>query len=381
MAKFQRDLGIALILWFGLFTFATCRVVPEGTKLRLVSALFRHGDRTVDIENHETYPNDPYKDEVYYPDGSGQLTNTGKKRAYQLGQILRKRYDRFLGDLYYQPNVYAQSTNVARTKTTLQLVHAALYPPAEMQIWNPLLPWQPIDFTYNIIENDNLLFPFMCPVFKRSYDDMLQNNLTVKTEVAKFADLKKQVSIYTGKNITTLYDLLLIFTTLTTETTLGLRLPEWTRSIFPNGKLLDAFILQLDVLSYGSLNKLNGGILLRKIINDMDKVINGTLKDRKINLFSAHDMNVSAMLHALNIFDSRPPEYTSSVIIELHEKNGDFFVKVLYYLGNPSKIIEKSIPGCAILCPYDKFVQLTSASTATDKELECPEKVTVSFNF
>lgn len=60
----------------------------------------------------------------------------------------------------------------------------------------------------------------------------------------------------------------------------------------------------------------------------MDKMINGTLKDRRINLFSAHDLNVSAMLHALNIFDSRPPEYTSSVIIELHEKKSEFFVKV-----------------------------------------------------
>lgn len=89
---------------------------------------------------------------------------------------------------------------------------------------------------------------------------MLQNNLTVKTEVAKFADLKKQLSIYTGKNITSLYDLLLIFSTLSTESALGLRLPEWTRSIFPNGKLLDAFILQLDLFSYGSLNKLNGGM-------------------------------------------------------------------------------------------------------------------------
>lgn len=92
------------------------------------------------------------------------IIKTGKKRAYQLGQTLRNRYNCFLGDLYYQPNVYAQSTKIARTKTTLQLVLAALYPPTEMQIWNPLLPWQPIDFTYNVMENDNLLFSVMCPV-------------------------------------------------------------------------------------------------------------------------------------------------------------------------------------------------------------------------
>lgn len=40
MAKLQRDLGIALILWFGLLTLGTCRVIQsEGTKLRLISVV------------------------------------------------------------------------------------------------------------------------------------------------------------------------------------------------------------------------------------------------------------------------------------------------------------------------------------------------------
>src|SRR5580765_7039206 len=70
------------------------------------------------------------------------------------------------------------------------------------------------------------------------------------------------------------------------------------------------------------------GILLRRIINDMNKVINGTLTDRKINLFSGHDVNVAALLCALNIFDYQTPKFSSSVIIELHEKGDQFYVKV-----------------------------------------------------
>lgn len=92
------------------------------------------------------------------------ITKTGKKRAYQLGQILRNRYDSFLGEVYYQSNVYAQSTKIARTKISLQLVHAGLYPPAEIQIWNPLLHWQPMDFTYTNMEDDNQFFSILCPV-------------------------------------------------------------------------------------------------------------------------------------------------------------------------------------------------------------------------
>ncbi|KAL0124484.1 hypothetical protein PUN28_006376 [Cardiocondyla obscurior] len=150
-----------------------------------------------------------------------------------------------------------------------------------------------------------------------------------------------------------------------------LPLPEWTRDIFPNGKLLNATLLFFELFSYEKLNNLNGGILLNTITADMNKVINGTL-DRKINLFSAHDINVSGMLYALNAtkcvnYTRLFPAYTSSVIIELHEKYENYmkryFVKVLYYLGIPSYVQEVTIPGCETLCPYDKFVELTKTIT------------------
>lgn len=60
----------------------------------------------------------------------------------------------------------------------------------------------------------------------------------------------------------------------------------------------------------------------------MNGVINGTLTKRKINLLSAHDLTVAAMLKALDIFDNKSPVFTSGVIVELHETDGDYFVKV-----------------------------------------------------
>lgn len=33
--------------------------------------MFRHGDRTI----VESYPTDPYKNETYWPEGFGELTN------------------------------------------------------------------------------------------------------------------------------------------------------------------------------------------------------------------------------------------------------------------------------------------------------------------
>jgi len=90
------------------------------------------------------------------------IFKVGKKRAYELGLLLRDKYHKFLGDLYYPPNVYARSTWIIRTKMTLQLVLAALYPPVEIQKWNSELSWQPVDIIYFPMEEDDLLFPIMC---------------------------------------------------------------------------------------------------------------------------------------------------------------------------------------------------------------------------
>ncbi|XP_071573276.1 venom acid phosphatase Acph-1-like [Temnothorax nylanderi] len=374
MGKFQRLVDIVLIFYFcSLTTSGISTPAPSEPKdidaendyleLRLVSAVFRHGDRTVDRTSRESYPNDPYKSNNFYPDGDGQLTNAGKKRAYKLGLMLRDRYNSFLGDVYYQPNVHARSTWLTRSKMTLQLVLAALYPPVDIQKWNSELPWQPMDLIYIPQHEDDLLVPIGCPTYVEAYKNLLQSP-EVKKKIGEFNNLMEIASNYTGRNITNLTGLVLLYSTLYAQSLMELPLPQWTQDIFPDGKLFDAALLFLDLLSYDQLNNLNGGVLLRRLIDDMNKVINGTLGDRKINLFSAHDLNVAGILHALNISERRLPAYTSSVIVELHEKTGMYFVKVLHYLGIPGEILEISIPGCEILCPYNKFVELTASTKA-----------------
>lgn len=69
-------------------------------------------------------------------------------REFTLGKKLREWYDNFLGERYRVQDVYAQSTNVDRTKMSLQLVLAGLYPPTKGQIWNPNLLWMPIPTHY-----------------------------------------------------------------------------------------------------------------------------------------------------------------------------------------------------------------------------------------
>lgn len=139
----------------------------------LLLQLFRHGDRTPDKKF--IYPNDPHINETYYPWGYGELTkvlslqtpsNTknkfryfqkGQLKEYLLGKALRKRYDSYLGH-YTPPAVEARSTNYNRTKASLELVLAGLYPPSETEIFYGKLRWQPIPFQYGASTNDWVSF-------------------------------------------------------------------------------------------------------------------------------------------------------------------------------------------------------------------------------
>lgn len=85
-------------------------------------------------------------------------------REYKLGQVLRKRYKNFLGDLYLPKLVIGRSSDYDRTKMSLQLVLASLFPPINVrQRWNPALNWQPIPTTYVPGVDDNFFSSDECP--------------------------------------------------------------------------------------------------------------------------------------------------------------------------------------------------------------------------
>lgn len=61
-----------------------------------------------------TYETDPYKNESFWPEGFGQLTNAGKRTEFEMGKFFRKKYERFIGSAYSADKVYVRSTNTDR---------------------------------------------------------------------------------------------------------------------------------------------------------------------------------------------------------------------------------------------------------------------------
>lgn len=71
------------------------------------------------------------------------------------------------------------------------------------------------------------------------------------------------------------------------------------------------------------------GPYLQKVTKAMLDFTTGTLNDeRKIYLYSGHESNIAGVLYALNVNYPHIPEYSSSVILELHQIDNEYYVQV-----------------------------------------------------
>lgn len=80
----------------------------------------------------------------------------GKRRCYEVGTALRKRYDGFLNASYHYSLIDARSTYSDRCKESLQLVLAGLFPPTQELIWYDGMDWLPIAIHYDKKETDKV---------------------------------------------------------------------------------------------------------------------------------------------------------------------------------------------------------------------------------
>lgn len=80
----------------------------------------------------------------------------GKQQVYKIGTALRAKYGKFLGNIYTADIAESRTTSYDRTKISMSLLLAGLWPPAPIQQWNTELLWQPIPYNYVPYENDSV---------------------------------------------------------------------------------------------------------------------------------------------------------------------------------------------------------------------------------
>ncbi|NXL87134.1 PPAP phosphatase, partial [Alectura lathami] len=370
------------------FTFILLQQATAERELKFVVAVFRHGDRTPVVN----FPTDLHK-ESEWPQGFGQLTTTGMQQLYELGQYTRKRYFNFLNSTYNRKEFYIQSTDYDRTIMSAQSYLSGLFPPTSSQIWNPELLWQPIPVHVVTKSTDQKLhFPLRdCPRFDE-LENETQTSSEFQSRIQPYMDFLQTVAVNTGLELNHLkildnFQLWNTYDTLYCEGIHNYTLPVWaTKDVVDKmEELAELALLSLfGVYKTEEKSRLQGGVLVKSILNSIKQAANSS-KERKMEVYSAHDTTIGAIQIALNIFNGKLPPYATCQFFELYQessgqvpslcKNEERYSIEMHYRNDSSKDpYLLTLPGCTSSCPLEKFAELVSPIITDNWSKECGKK-------
>ncbi|XP_031781531.1 venom acid phosphatase Acph-1 isoform X2 [Nasonia vitripennis] len=336
-------------------------------KLELVQTVFRHGERTndepeVSIFNH-------FGPSAYEPFGIGQLTNNGKREAFKIGQMLRRRYRDFLGDKYNSKDVFAISTEDDRTKMSLQLVLAGLYPPTPEFAWNPDLKWSPIPIRYTPKEVDILFKPF----FNVRYYDLWEKVFTSKEfqkRMSRYSDFFDFMKKKTGVDVSNdVVNKCYMFNSLYIPKQLNLPMPGWyTEDVQKTWCKVYAQIVS-SMAATPQLQKMNGGPIVKTLLENMN-IDNTTINPRKIYLYSGHDHNLFSLKV---IFGLNEPDFFdvgSGLVLEKWRDVDDrLYVRILLWTVPGEEPRAVRLGQRDEFCPVEEFAMIFRHVIPTEEDM------------
>ncbi|XP_052804852.1 prostatic acid phosphatase-like [Mya arenaria] len=344
--------------------------------LRLVNLVYRHGDRSP----IEIFPKDVNQIEKW-PQGLGWLSKIGMKQHYALGQLLKTRYidTGFMKEEYRRYEISIESSDEDRCLMSAYSNLAGMYPPDDDQKFNHDIPWQPIPVHTRPAYEDNMLnMGEACP----RYDELLEKTMetfAIQEEEKRnkmFYQYLGNVSGWDHENISNIWR---IADTLYCEKSHNLTVNTWadqkwnnTQTVFEKLRKLENF--QFTLLYNGSeMSMLKGGPLLGRYIENMKNKMQFLNVATRMYMYSGHDTTVAALLSALGLFNDVSPQYTATVVVELHEDPSKSFYVNIFYKNQTynDKFVPLTLPGCAFDCPFDQFVKLTKGAVPTDWKRQC----------
>ncbi|XP_053989048.1 venom acid phosphatase Acph-1-like isoform X2 [Hylaeus volcanicus] len=302
------------------------------------------------------------------------MPDTGRLNMYNLGVHLREVYGQLLGDIFTTEVMKMHTTEYPLSMMSAQLVNAGLWPPAESQVWNSDLNWQPIPTEYVSIDKDTLLLGTRCPNFISEMKRVLSTPEMQRT-MLHYLPLFNYVSKHSGMEIKEPFEAALLYATLETKADLNQSLPDWAEEIFPHGSLYNVTLLEYDLLSQTKLQRqLNGGTIIKEILaNTLDYIQENIPEERKLMIYSGNDRNIAAVLKSLNLWSPHIPNEGASVIFELYFDNEtqSHGIKINYYTGVEGDTILLTMPNCTKICPLQTFLNSVYDVLPKSAELLC----------
>ncbi|XP_055589870.1 prostatic acid phosphatase-like [Uranotaenia lowii] len=369
--------AIAAVIAFSVvFALISNAVGHQSSSLKAAFVVFRHGGRSP----VGTFPSDLYRNYSWIG-GYGALQPKGTEQSFLLGRNLRSRYRSLLplDGFYWTQNLYATSSSVERCVMTVQAVLAAFLKPQEDSINIPIW-WQPATITTIPTSEDIILQQSRsCPKFSQEFGRILQNPPAefkpISDECAGEYDyLTKQ----SGMTVNSWQTSILIYDALEGEFNAGLRLPDWTKRVFPEKakKCYGAFLRYFTATPI--LKKLRGGATFTEILKVMKSKQAKTLNpDRSLFFYSGHDLTQVSLLDSMGMLSQTTdrPDFASAVVFELHENKlltDGLEVRIVYYKNWTVKTPQLlTIPGCSAPCSLTKLEQSMKAIVLDNYDTAC----------
>ncbi|GBO01128.1 hypothetical protein AVEN_59919-1, partial [Araneus ventricosus] len=178
----------------------------------------------------------------------------------------------------------------------------------------------------------------------------------------KYQSKLEDISNYTGLNISKGVNALHLYDTLRVEKLYKLAIPDWVDFYWKDIKEISDSLFQ-SFTSSPLVLRLRVGPLLHDIIQNMKMKINGNTPDLKVRMYSAHDINIAAVLKALNFTNMPRPPYCATLLFELHEMSDASMAVRLLYLNSTDPLADIGEPhileldGCSEFCTVEKFTK------------------------
>ncbi|XP_014287771.1 venom acid phosphatase Acph-1 isoform X2 [Halyomorpha halys] len=351
--------GRVLLLLLHIFFFVNCQsndgntsLLAKPTLVRLFVVL-RHGSRAPNFEKIFHAINKDVDVELW-PAGAGELTQNGKREAYEMGRKLRTRYSAFLGDYYNAKDFRVFSTLIERTMMTAQLAASAMFPPKGYQKWSNELAWQPVPVypEYVISNADDVNCKWL---LKDSSMEMKNKNMSASEFGLEEDDLRllqDQLGSYDKNSILFMFKLWNVWDNNFFKAKENISLPPWTKTLYPD-KMTAA------VLKFGKFFLSGSPTRKMVLVGPYGKGLTSyfTKSERKMELHVLHDKNLIGLLTTLGIEIEEFPGPTATVAIELHKKNEEYYFEVYHYSNHKQSTPTLMKMPCGTNCSYDIMIK------------------------
>ncbi|CAG5016983.1 unnamed protein product [Parnassius apollo] len=352
-------LNVVLISFYLYASLASSLDVLNGTELVFTFLVHRHGDRTPVQEYQYLSDRPELLDKIIAPLGYGQLTDLGKRRAYELGKFIRSRYNNYLSPKYNHSEIYIRSTDSIRAKMTVLVAMAAVYRP-DGRGWSEDINWVPVPYTTVPLRYD-FLMGFNCPKLDE-YHKILVN--TYVPEMAKYSDVLDRLSTALKQDIlkSNPVKIFYAYDLFVSQTNMGISVKPSIQTMMPDIK--EAADKAFDILNANdTMLPLQAGLLLKEFFEVSASAAAGE-PTQTVRIYSAHDHNVYAFAAISKAVPTQGiPPYAGLFALELRRmvETGRYVVLPIYVRSPGEQVQYLEIQGCdGPLCDLKKFYAITS---------------------